>query len=188
MATRAAAVTQLSPKLIDSLKFFHEKFNVSDTNQSKDECGLKLNDSTFLRYLRARNGDNEKALQLLNGTIKWRKEFGLDKMNDWADIIKTENASGKCYSRGIDKEGHVIVYMKPRLENSKSHDSNLKHLVYHLERAISIMENNDQGVEKMILIIDFEGYSLLNAPPMKTSMATLHILQDYYPGNFLFRR
>ena len=98
-----AVVTQLSPKLLESLIFFNEKFNITDKSQVSEENGLKLNDATFLRYLRARNGDNEKALSLLNGTIKWRKEFGLDKLTtEWTDIIKKENATGKTYARYYD--------------------------------------------------------------------------------------
>lgn len=183
MASKAIA-----PKLIESLKFFHEKFSTAGTDSDvKQVAGLKLNDATFLRYLRARNGDNEKALHMLNNTIKWRQEFGLEHIHDdnWKTIVKKENETGKCYCRGFDKEGHVLLYMKPRYENTNDHDGNLKHLVYHLERAISALEHDNKDVEKLLLVIDYEGFSLLNAPPMKTTMATLHILQDHYPGKLI---
>lgn len=75
-----------------------------------DSCGLPLNDSTFLRYLRARSFDFNKSSTMLNATIKWRKEFGLSDMKaGWTDVIKEENGSGKMYVRGFSKEGHALL-------------------------------------------------------------------------------
>lgn len=85
------------------------------------------------------------------------------------------------YVRGFDRDGHVIIYMRPKYENTNNHDGNLKHLVYNLERAIAAVHYRGEGVEKIILLIDYDGYSLMNAPPMKTSTETLNILQNHYP-------
>ncbi len=135
-------------------------------------------------FLNNRNFNVEKASTLLQGTLDWRKKFGLDNLDAWKDVIAKENATGKSYVRGYDKHGHPIVYMKPKYENTKDHDGNIKHLVYTMERAVACAEKTGQG--KLTLIIDFDGYSLSNAPPMKTSRETLNILQDHYPER-LFR-
>lgn len=147
--------------------------------------GMPMNDATFLRYLRARNFDVDKAKTMLHETLHWRRDFGVENMGEWKDVIAIENSPGKMYVRGYDKEGHALIYMKPRLENTNDHDGNIKHLVYTLEKAVACMANNTNA-EKLCLLIDYEGYSLRNAPPMKTSMETLTILQNHYPER-LFR-
>lgn len=154
--------------------------------QNSDGHGMAMNDSTFLRYLRARNFNLDKAKAMLENTLKWREEFGLKKLHagEWKETIELENATGKTYVRGFDKHGHVLMYMKPGLENTNNHDGNMKHLVYSMERAVACLEK--RGSERLSLIIDYDGFSLYNSPPMKTSHETLTILQDHYPER-LFR-
>ena len=143
--------------------------------------GMHMNDSTYIRYLRARNWNTEKALKMLNATIAWRHDFGLQYLHtDWKKTIEYENATGKLYCRGFDRKGHAILYLKPAYENSKNHEGNLKHLVYNLERAIAIMEATT-GQTKVVLLIDYDGFAMTKSPPISTSKAVLHILQDHYP-------
>ena len=139
-----------------------------------------FNDRLYMRYLRARNFDVDKAVTMLNTTLQWRETFGLKNIQEWMETIRMENDTGKIYARGFDREGSILLYMKPRLENSKNHDGNLKHLVYNMERAIATMDATS-GEEKLVLLIDYDGYNLSSAPPMKTSMETLSILQNHYP-------
>jgi hypothetical protein len=172
----------LTANQLAALQYIQDFFK----NQTDIDTDIQLNDSLFLRYLRARDFDQEKALDQIKKTISWRKEFGLKDIDSWIDIIKEENKTGKIYCRGYDKEGHIILYMKPSKENTNNHDGNLKHLVYNLEKSIKAMEAKYPHVEKITLICDYDGFSLLNAPPFKTSMATLSILQNHYPER-LFR-
>lgn len=73
---------------------------------------------------------------------------------------------------------HVLI-MRPRNENSKSHEGQIKNLVYMLE-TISMLADQD-GTVQLTILQDFVGYGLSNAPPLKTSRETLSILQNHYP-------
>jgi hypothetical protein len=166
--------TELDEKQLEALEIMRTTF------KDMDGVGMPLDDACFLRYLRARVFKVKKAVKLLNESLVWRKEFGLADINEWKDIIKLENATGKSYIRGFDKEGHVLIYMVPAKENTHDHHNNMKHLVYTMERAIATMKHTT-GMEKLSLIIDYAGYTSAHAPPMKTSRETLTILQSYYP-------
>ena len=148
---------------------------------------FKINDEMLLRYLRARNFDVAQAIDMLNDTLKWRLDFGLqDMLSGWMDTIRKENETGKLYARGFDKDGSCLLYMKPRFENTHHHEGNLRHLVYTMEKCIASMERrNYNGQDKVTLLIDFEGYNLFDAPAIQTSMETLSILQNHYPERLL---
>lgn len=167
---------ELSEAQTTALNHMRETFN--DSNG----FGMPMNDETFLRYLRARNFHIEKSTNMLKATLKWREDFQIPKLlTEWTDIVARENASGKMYVRGYDKEGRVLIYMKPTKENTHDHDGNIKHLVYTMERAVACMDAMGTGQSKLCLVIDYNGYTTSHAPPMKTSRETLTILQDHYP-------
>ena len=134
----------------------------------------------LLNYFR--NFNLAKATKMLHETVEWRRHFEIPKlMNEFKATIAVENATGKMYVRGFDKEGHALIYMKPVRENTKSHEGNIKHLVYSMERAVACMEARGEGRTKLSLVIDYDGYTNAHSPTMKTSKETLHILQNHYP-------
>ena len=94
---------------------------------------MDLDDSTFLRYLRARQFDIPKAKVMLEESIKWRNDFGLSGLKDgkWKETIAQENATGKMYVRGFDKSGRPLLYLKPVLSEFLDKNLNKKYFVYH---------------------------------------------------------
>lgn len=113
---------------------------------------------------------------MLRDTLKWREEYKVDAIN--AELVKEEAASGKQFRRGFDIHGRPAIYMTPVRENSKNYEKNVQLLVYTMERAIDSMP---EGIEQLVWVIDFNGYSLWNAPPMNVAMDTLNILSNHYP-------
>ena len=169
-------VVTLNPEQLKALESMRQQF----LSTPIDSCGLALTDATFLRYLRARNYDVTKSSLMLRATIKWRHDFGLKDMSPWSETLQLEATTGKMYIRGFDKDGHILLYMRPGNENTKNHDGNMKHTVYILERAIAIMESIT-GQQKLMMIIDYDGFSMSKAPPFKTSKEVLDTLQNHYP-------
>mmetsp|Transcript_8629 Transcript_8629/g.23679 ORF Transcript_8629/g.23679 Transcript_8629/m.23679 type:complete len:317 (-) Transcript_8629:45-995(-) len=141
---------------------------------------MPLDDLTLIRYARARNCDAEKARAMLEDTLHWRKHFGADEVHTKRAELRHEGETGKTFVADfLDREGRPVIIMRPANENTRSHGPAIQHLVYTLERAISLMR--EDGPQKLVLLIDYKGYSLRNAPAMKTSRETLHILQSHYP-------
>ena len=145
-------------------------------------------DACLARYLRARKGNIAAAAQLLQDTLQWRAEFGVDRLTAdcWA-TIQTEAADGKVFVSGCDNDGRPIIVL--RSANEKTFDNkgkkcgNLVNLVYNLERAVATIKARGSGApdDKWTIVLDFNGYSLFNAPPFETTKWTIRILQDYYP-------
>ncbi|CBJ28570.1 Phosphatidylinositol transfer protein PDR16 [Ectocarpus siliculosus] len=147
-----------------------------------ESYGLPLDDAVLVRYLRAREGSIEKAAAMLTATLEWRREFGFPEVfSKEMDVIRKENSTGKNYVSGFDSHGRPILVLRPRCENTTDHDGNIKHIVYQLERTRAILQRTSDGLGKACVIIDYVGFTLRNAPKMKTSMATLNILQNHYP-------
>lgn len=156
-------------------------------------------DNMPLRHYRAQKGNLQEAIRKIKSTLKWREEFNVEEIkrcfddqnntlspgnqkeqNRLADTIARENETGKIYCRGYDKCGRAVLYLTPGRENSDDEYDNMRHLVYHLERAIACTRR-ESGREKVCIVIGYEGFRLSNAPPMSTTKHTLAILQGHYP-------
>eukprot|EP00051_Salpingoeca_urceolata_P020428 m.306378 g.306378 ORF g.306378 m.306378 type:complete len:333 (-) comp19621_c0_seq15:1705-2703(-) len=136
-------------------------------------------DACLVRYLRARNFQLPKSEALLRETLKWRSEEArFDKLD--VDGIMTEYASGKLYAHGFDRRGRPVQYQKPRRQNTKPNANQIWQVAYTLEREASAMDLS-LGVEQHVLVVDFKGYSLFNAPSMSTTKAVMNILLNQYP-------
>lgn len=175
-----------------------ERVGVEKILQSlTEEETVRLTDPSMpIRHLRAEKGDVAKAVEKLKLALKWREEFGTDKIvkalstkdaHEFRELLARENKTGKMYIRGYDKNGRAMVIMRPAMENTKGETEQMKHLVWNLEKAIACTRRKSKELgakvplEKVNLIIDYEGFTLSHAPPLSTSRYTLEILQNHYP-------
>lgn len=72
----------------------------------------------------------------------------------------------------------AFMYMRPGNENTNNEKNNIRHLVFQIEKAVQCSLKN--GFSKICLVIDYEGFTIANTPPMSTSRQTLDILQRHY--------
>ncbi|GAV55349.1 hypothetical protein ZYGR_0AS06730 [Zygosaccharomyces rouxii] len=145
----------------------------------------------ILRYLRATKWVQKDAIQRIEGSIAWRREFGISHMGEEngdelkSDDVAIENESGKQVVLGYENDARPILYLKPGRQNTKTSRRQVQHLVFMLERVIDFMP---MGQDSLALLIDFKDYPDVpkvqgnsKIPPIGVGKEVLHILQTHYP-------
>ncbi|KAI3689281.1 hypothetical protein L2E82_47235 [Cichorium intybus] len=141
-----------------------------------DEFSRFCSDESVSRYLRARNWNVKKAVKMLETSLIWRMNYKPEEIR-WKDVA-AEAETGKIYrSNYMDKDGRVVLVMRPKFQNTKSTRSQIKYLVYCMENAIL---NLPPGQEQMIWLIDFDGFNLSNVS-INSTKETANVLQNQYP-------
>lgn len=141
----------------------------------------------ILRYLRATKWHESEAIDRIELTLSWRREFGIsepfdneNKVN--GELVSEENETGKEVILGYDNDSRPCLYLKPGRQNTKTSERQVQHLVYMLERVIDYMP---AGQDSLALLIDFKahpvGTQLGKIPPVGIGRQVLHILQTHYP-------
>lgn len=77
---------------------------------------------------------------------------------------------------GFDKHGRPLCYMKPRYENSKDGNRQIKNIVFNLELAALLVPEN---VHTMNIIVDFRDASSGNTPGVGMAKQFLDILGNH---------
>ncbi|KAJ4965034.1 hypothetical protein NE237_016883 [Protea cynaroides] len=141
-------------------------------------CSLQFcTDACLRRYLEARNWNTDKSKKMLEETLKWRSSYKPEEIC-WHEVA-IEGETGKAYRANFhDRFGRTVLILRPGMQNTKSHDNQIRHLVYLLENAILNLPDDQ---EQMSWLIDFSGWSLTNSVPIKTARETANVLQNHYP-------
>lgn len=127
--------------------------------------------------MEARNWNVDKAKKMLEETLKWRLTYKPEEIR-WHEVAH-EGETGKVSRANFhDHQGRTVLIMRPGMQNTKSAENNIRHLVYLLENAIM---NLAEGQEQMSWLIDFTGFSLNTSIPIKVARDIVYILQGHYP-------
>lgn len=191
---RGWSTTSREPRMFDQAKE-EEGCRKIVEQLTPQELNAMPDENMPMRHFRADKGNVEKAIKRIKYAIKWRQEFGVEKIlraatNATSDeeeeeeernirsILMHESSPGKMYVRNHDKAKRAILYMYPVRENTNHPVHNILYLVYSIERAIACTEKN--GLEKIVIIMDFKDWKMNHAAPMSTTKQTIHILQECY--------
>ncbi|ODM94273.1 SEC14-like protein 2 [Orchesella cincta] len=145
------------------LKEFRTK--VSDLELSDEQ----QDDAFLIRWLRARNLDIEKAYDMLNKSLEWRKEHKVDGILEREDVpedIKKKTPFAHC---GLDKEGYPILLLPVGRQDGRtlleSHgfDTCFRYNTINCEKVMKMLkdlsEQQGRKVTQIVEIIDLDGYS-----------------------------
>ncbi|GAB4861466.1 Patellin-3 [Ancistrocladus abbreviatus] len=147
-------------------------------------------DVILLKFLRAREFRVNDAFVMINNTLKWRRDFGIDRLveEDLGDDLDKV-----VFMHGHDREGHPVCYnVYGEFQNKELYTKTfsdgekrarfLRWRIQFLERSIRKLDFSPGGVNTIFQVND-----LKNAPgPAKRELRqatrqALHLLQDNYP-------
>ena len=58
-------------------------------------------------------------------------------LTDFDDELKKECETGKLYVHGFDKHGRPVQYQRPRRQNTKNYNQQVRQVAYFLERHVN---------------------------------------------------
>ncbi|KAH8148337.1 uncharacterized protein LAJ45_07438 [Morchella importuna] len=141
-----------------------------------DEEKMWLTRECLLRYLRATKWNVANAKKRVEGTLTWRREYGVREHT--GDYISPELETGKMYTLGFDNDARPCIYLNPGRQNTEKGPRQVHALVFMLERVIDIM---GPGQETLALLIDFKSATSSTSPSVGQGREVLNILQMHYP-------
>ncbi|KAH7423950.1 hypothetical protein KP509_12G082700 [Ceratopteris richardii] len=142
-------------------------------------------DALLLKFLKARNFKVDETVSMIKSTVKWRKDFGADAIED-EEIEGKEAFEKLAFFHGYDKEGHPVCYNRNFFQNKEVQEKSqfnkfLRWRVQMMEKSIkSHLDFAPGGVQSFIQVIDLQ-----NSPGLLKSANGLRkfisLLQDNYP-------
>ncbi|PKA58924.1 Patellin-4 [Apostasia shenzhenica] len=145
--------------------------------EQKDPYAKDADDSTLMRFLRARDLDINKAANFFINHLKWKRE-AIPKGFILEAEIKNELAQRKLFSQGFDKKGRpigVVLGCQHKPAN-RDLDEFKRFTVYVIEKFCSRMQDQ----ERFTVIADLEGWGYSNCD-LRGQFISLEILQNNYP-------
>ena len=142
-------------------------------------------------------GNTTKAAMYLKNAVEWRRSA---RVNDIINCMKEEvgtdteirqqivqeHETGRMYVRGYDVDGRAVICSHLGARNSRDEEAQLRSLIYTLEKAFACTartsrEIGGSALEKVLMVLDFDGYSRKNSFQLSTLKKVNEILSFQYP-------
>lgn len=144
-------------------------------------------------------GNATNAAFFLRKTLEWRRDFRVDDIincrqqdaegSSDLDICKQivqEHETGRFYVRSHDIDGRAIICGHLGVRNTGDETAQLRTLIYTLEKAFACTarkstEIGGRPLEKVIMVLDFDGYSRKNSYSFGALKKVNEIMSYQYP-------
>ncbi|CAA3008459.1 patellin-4 [Olea europaea subsp. europaea] len=154
---------------------------------SKGDEGTNI---VLLKFLRARDFKVNDAYQMLEKTLKWRKDFKIDSIFD--EEFGPE-LNSVAYMSGADREGHPLCYnifgvlnneeiYQKTLGDEEKREQFLRWRVQLMEKGIQKLEFKPGCVNSLVQINDLKNSPGASKKEVRTAVnKAIALLQDNYP-------
>lgn len=136
-----------------------------------------FDDWALYRYCVARKFDVEKTVQMACKSAEWLTSYGPAARR--CRLCETDPASHLLTFVGWDNKHRPVMYSSFKYGRDRSNaETATEHSVEALQHAVSLMP---VGVEQLIIVTDFVGFSYITDGNPKVSSSFIGILQDHFP-------
>ncbi|CAB9529346.1 CRAL TRIO domain protein [Seminavis robusta] len=176
--------------------------------EPSEQDTLKMARREARRHLVASAHDEQAAMDRLRACLQFRKERRLDLLRVMystspsssnnsqqltpeeeglqikyrANIEEELKLRQPFFVRGKDRDNRAVAVRMGRQSSETNQEGYITTMLYVAERAIAATEFHSRGTQEKVLgVMDFEGYSSSNAPPMWAIKESLSSLQNHYP-------
>ncbi|KAA8495304.1 Random slug protein 5 [Porphyridium purpureum] len=136
-----------------------------------------LSDATYVRFLRARDLDLDKAENMLRTSIDWRLEKRPER---WRCEVCRENPRGhalRVLGRVGERHEPVFYSQFTDVEN-RSPEDNERHFVWMMEHCFQ-ESRTEPNPHSFIWVCDFEGFGVADLNPRNAQRTVMTFLDNY---------
>eukprot|EP01135_Chromosphaera_perkinsii_P006008 Nk52_evm3s379 gene=Nk52_evmTU3s379 len=174
----AIAPTPEQERNIVALSALREALSKSACSPNERKAFESFEDSLLVRFIIARDYNIDKATDMFQKYVEWRKTFQPHKLDLRA--LSSEHQKGSVYFHRFDKNMQpcVVLHIAKNVPENTDKDIFLKLIVYYVERAIKLSPMEANG--RFTLLVDFKGLSLSNND-LGSTKDLFALLASYYP-------